>query len=153
VFVPQMYEPGWEAEVDWGEAVVEIAGQRLEVGLFFMRACYSGARFVLAFERQTRQAFLEAHLDAFDFFGGVFYTIRYDKRRSAVKQVLRGRRRVEQDRFVALRSRYLFESAFRPRRPCRAREKGGVEGVVGRFRRAHLVPVPTVGAPPNSSSR
>jgi hypothetical protein len=28
VFVPQVHEPSVEAEVDWGEAVVEIAGQR-----------------------------------------------------------------------------------------------------------------------------
>jgi transposase len=116
VFVPQVHEPGVEAEVDWGEAVVEIAGQRRTVYLFLMRACHSGAAFVIAFERESQQAFLEAHVEAFRFFGGVFATIRYDNLRSAVKQVLRGRRRVEQDRFVALRSHHLFESAF-TRRP------------------------------------
>src|SRR6266851_4409488 len=123
VFVPQVYEPGVEAEVDWGEAVVEIAGQRLEVGLFLMRACYSGASFVIAFERQTQQAFLEAHVEAFSFFGGTFALIRYDNLRSAVKQVLRGRRRVEQDRFIGLRSHYLYESAFTRRGKEGAHEK------------------------------
>jgi transposase len=142
VYVPQVYEPGIEAEVDWGEAVVEIAGQRLEVGLFLMRACYSGASFVIAFERQTQQAFLEAHVEAFQFFGGSFALIRYDNLRAAVKQVLRGRRRVEQDRFVALRSHYLYESAFTRAGRAGAHEKGGVEGEVGRYRRAHLVPIP-----------
>jgi transposase len=112
VFVPQVHEPGVEAEVDWGEAIVEIAGVRRKVYLFLMRACYSGAAFVIAFERATQQAFLEAHVEAFHFFGGSFQTIRYDNLRSAVKQVLRGRRRIEQDRFVALRSHYLFESVF-----------------------------------------
>src|SRR5712692_3665847 len=107
VFVPQVHEPGVEAEVDWGEAVVEIAGQRRTVYLFLMRACYSGAAFVIAFERATQQAFLEAHVEAFHFFGGTFALIRYDNLRSAVKQVLRGRRRVEQDRFVALRALQL----------------------------------------------
>jgi len=107
-----------------------------------MRACYSGASFVIAFERQSQQAFLEAHVEAFNFFGGVFETIRYDNLRSAVKQVLRGRRRVEQDRFVALRSHYLYESAFTRAGRAGAHEKGGVEGEVGRYRRAHLVPVP-----------
>ncbi len=29
--MPQVHEPGVEAEVDWGEAVVEIAGQRRNV--------------------------------------------------------------------------------------------------------------------------
>ena len=152
VYVPQVYEPGIEAEVDWGEAVVEIAGQRRTVCLFLMRACYSGASFVTAFERQTQQAFLEAHIEAFRFFGGTFALIRYDNLRSAVKQVLRGRRRVEQDRFVALRSHYLYESAFTRRGREGAHEKGGVEGEVGRFRRSHLVPVPRVAslAEPNA---
>ena len=104
VYVPQVHEPGIEAEVDWGEAIVAIGGQRRKVYLFLMRACYSGAAFVTCFERETQQAFLEAHVEAFRFFGGVFAVIRYDNLRSAVKQVLRGRRRVEQDRFVALRS-------------------------------------------------
>ena len=146
VFVPQVREPGIEAEVDWGEAIVEIAGLRRTVYLFLMRACYSGAAFGIAFERQTQQAFLEAHVEAFHFFGGVFQTIRYDNLRSAVKQLLRGRRRTEQDRFVALRSHYLFESAFTRAGRAGAHEKGGVEGEVGRFRRSHLVPVPKVGS-------
>ena len=146
VFVPQVHEPGIEAEVDWGEAVVEIAGQRRKVYLFLMRACYSGAAFVIAFERETQQAFLEAHVEAFRFFGGVFALVRYDNLRAAVKQVLRGRRRTEQDRFVALRSHYLYESAFTRRGKEGAHEKGGVEGEVGRFRRRHLVPVPEVGS-------
>ena len=146
VFVPQVHEPGVEAEVDWGEAVVEIAGQRRSVYLFLMRACYSGAAFVIAFERASQQAFLEAHVEAFQFFGGTFALIRYDNLRSAVKQVLRGRRRIEQDRFVGLRSHYLFESAFTRRGREGAHEKGGVEGEVGRFRRRYLVPVPKVGS-------
>jgi hypothetical protein len=58
--------------------------------------------------------------------------------------VLKGRRRVETDRFVALRSHYLFESAFTLAGIEGAHEKGGVEGEVGRFRRRHLVPVPNV---------
>jgi hypothetical protein len=58
--------------------------------------------------------------------------------------VLKGRRRVESDRFVALRSHYLFESRFTLAGVAGAHEKGGVEGDVGRFRRRHLVPVPEV---------
>ncbi len=109
-----------------------------------MRACFSGAAFVIAFERESQQAFLEAHVEAFEFFGGVFALVRYDNLRSAVKQVLRGRRRSEADRFVALRSHYLYESAFTRPGKQGAHEKGGVEGEVGRFRRNHLVPVPEV---------
>ena len=72
----------------------------------------------------------------------MFEQIRYDNLSSAVKQVLKGRRRVETDRFVALRSHYLFASQFTTPGLEGAHEKGGVEGEVGRFRRNHLVPVP-----------
>src|SRR5438034_6018290 len=83
VFVPQVHEPGVEAEVDWGEAEVEIAGVRRTVYLFLMRACYSGASFVIGFERPSQQAFLEAHVEALRFFGGSFAVIRYDNLRAA----------------------------------------------------------------------
>jgi len=60
--------------------------------------------------------------------------------------VLKGRRRVESDRFVALRSHYLYDSIFTTPGIAGAHEKGGVEGEVGRLRRNHLVPVPAVGS-------
>ena len=87
-----------------GQRERRIAGVMTEVFLFLMRACFSGACFVAAFERENQQAFLEAHVAAFEFFGGCFVTCRYDNLSSAVKTVLKGRRRVETDRFVALRS-------------------------------------------------
>lgn len=144
VFVPLWHEPGAEAEVDWGRASVVIAGVLTEVFLFLMRACFSGACFVAAYPRETQQAFLQGHVEAFDFYGGVYATLRYDNLSSAVAKVLKGRRRVETDRFVALRSHYLFASEFTRVGLVGAPEKGGVEGEVGRFRRSHLVPVPAV---------
>jgi hypothetical protein len=73
----------------------------------------------------------------------VFEAVRFDNLTSAVKQVLKGRRRVESDRFVAMRSHYLFNSQFTTPGIEGAHEKGGVEGEVGRFRRNHFVPVPS----------
>ena len=142
VFVPQVHEPGSEAEVDWGQAEVVLAGEAVTVHLFVMRASFSGAVFCQASPVETQQAFLELHAQAFGWFGGVYPTIRYDNLRSAVKKILKGRRRVESDRFVALRSHYLFASQFTTPGLEGAHEKGGVEGEVGRFRRGHLVPVP-----------
>jgi transposase len=144
VFVPQHHEPGAAAEVDWGEAEVDLAGERVTVHLFVMRASFSGVVFCQASPVETQQAFLELHVQALEWFGGVFATVRYDNLKSAVKQVLKGRRRVESDRFIALRSHYLFESQFTTPGIEGAHEKGGVEGEVGRFRRNHLVPVPSL---------
>jgi transposase len=144
VFVPQVHAPGREAEVDWGQAAVELAGVATTVHLFVMRASFSGAAFCQASLVETQQAFLELHVQAFEWFDGVFAEIRFDNLTSAVKKVLKGRRRVESDRFVALRSHYLFCSQFTTPGLDGAHEKGGVEGEVGRHRRNHLVPVPRV---------
>ncbi len=146
VFIPQVHAPAATAEVDWGEAEIDLAGARTRVHLFLMRSCFSGAAFSMASPVETQQAFLEGHAHAFEWFDGVFAEVRYDNLSSAVKQVLKGRRRVETDRFIALRSHYLFESLFTTPGLEGAHEKGGVEGEVGRFRRNHLVPVPEVGS-------
>ena len=142
--VPLSHLAAEEAEVDWYEACVEFPEGQRKVDVFVMRACYSARAFHLALPRATQQAFLEAHVRAFIYFGGVFMILRYDNLPAAVKRVLRGRRRQETDRFIALRSHYLFQSEFcRPGKEG-AHEKGGVEQEVGRFRRNHLVPVPKV---------
>ena len=142
VFVPQVHAPGVEAEVDWGQAEVVLGGVSVKVHLFVMRASFSGAAFCQASLVEAQQAFLELHVQAFEWFGGVFAEIRFDNLKSAVKKVLKGRRRVESDRFVALRSHYLFQSQFATPGLEGAHEKGGVESEVGRYRRNHLVPVP-----------
>lgn len=145
-FCEQVHDPGVTAEVDWGEATVSLAGTLTVLGVFLMRSCFSGACFVMAFETQCQQAFFEGHVHALSWFSGVFTTIRYDNLAAAAKKTLNGRNRVENDRFVALRSHYLFESWFTLVGIQGAHEKGGVEGEVGRFRRNHLVPVPEVGS-------
>jgi transposase len=65
VFVPQAHAPGAEAEVDWGQAQVELAGTATRVHLFLMRASFSGATFCQASLVETQQAFLELHAQAF----------------------------------------------------------------------------------------
>lgn len=140
VFVPQHYEYGAEAQVDWYEATVCLDGVRQVLQFFCLRASASGAAFHRAYRRATQGAFLEAHELAFEHFGGVFRRLRYDNLKAAVKRVLRGSRREETTRFIAFRSHYGYEGSFC--NPYSGHEKGGVEGEVGRFRRNHLVPVP-----------
>jgi transposase len=141
-FVPQIHMPGVEAEVDWYEVMVDFPSSREKVYIFHMRACFSGKEFHMAFRRQNQQAFIEGHIAAFNYFGGIFKIIRYDNLTSAVKKVLRGRKRIETERFIAMRSHYLFEAFFCLPGIQGAHEKGGVECGGGRFRRAHFVPVP-----------
>ena len=144
VMIVQGHRPGERAEVDFGEFDVVLAGALITVQLFIMRLSASGKGFARAYLHQAQEVFFDGHVRAFAHFDGVPAVIAYDNLRAAVHKVLFGRDRVEQDRFVALRSAYLFDSFY-----CRpgiegAHEKGGVEGEIGRFRRRHLVPVPQV---------
>lgn len=140
-FVPQSYAWGSEAQVDWYEAEAELGGEGVTLQVLVMRSMASGGAFHRAYRRATQQAFLEAHEHGFRYFGGVFHRMRYDNLTSAVQRVLRGHRREETARFIAFRSHWRFAAEFC--NPAEAHEKGGVEGEVGRFRRAHWVPVPT----------
>jgi hypothetical protein len=142
VMVPQVKEPGAEAEVDFFEATVRMSGGLQRVICFQMRACYSGRVYVRPLARLTQQAFLESMVLGLEYFGGVFGEVRMDNHTNAVEKVMRGRQRLERDRFVALRSHYLFESRFCLVGIEGAHEKGGVEGGQGHFRRNHMVPVP-----------
>ena len=83
---------------------------------------------------------LEGHEYAFDYFGGVFRTLRYDNMTSVVKKILRGRQRIETDRMIAFRSHWGYQSEYC--NPAKGNEKGGVEGELGWYRRNCLVPVP-----------
>lgn len=140
IYIPQSYQWGEEAQVDWYEAWAWIGEELQKAQIFSCRSMASGAAFHRAYPRATQQAFLEAHEAAFHYFGGVFRRLRYDNLGSAVRKVLRGHRREETIRFIAFRSHWGFEASFCT--PARGHEKGGVEGEVGYFRRNHLVPVP-----------
>jgi transposase len=145
VTVPQRHVPGAEAEVDFGLLYAYVDGALEPLWMFCMRLSSSGRGYHEAFANQAIESFLEGHVDAFDHFGGVpAGMIRYDNLKDAVIKVLLGRARLENERFVALRSHYGFESWYCLPGIKGSHEKGGVEGEVGRFRRNHLVPVPRV---------
>jgi transposase len=111
-FVPQSYNLGVEAQVDWYEAWADLGGERTRLQVFAMRSMASGAAFHRAYPHATQQAFLEAHEHAFAYFGGVFRLLRYDNLASAVRKILRGYRREETIRFVAFRSHWRFAAEF-----------------------------------------
>ena len=139
-FVPQSYVWGQEAQVDWYEAWADLAGERTKLQVFEIRSMASGAAFHRAYLHATQQAFLDAHEQAFDYFGEVFRVLRYDNLASAVRKILRGYRREETVRLMAFRSHWRFAAEFCT--PGAGHEKGGIEGEGGYFRRNHWVPVP-----------
>jgi len=139
-FIPCDPQSGYEAEVDWGTAKAVIAGEPVGLKFFCMRSKYSGKHFVRFYPCERQQAFFDAHIHAFDFFGGVFPRLIYDNLTSAVAKVLCGRDRIEQEAFGKFKAYYSFEARFC--NPGCGNEKGGVEGLVGFARRNYMVPVP-----------
>ncbi|GAA1836508.1 IS21 family transposase [Agromyces salentinus] len=147
VFVPQEHAAGAEAEVDFGEVWVVLAGVKTKCHMFVFRLSHSGKAVHRVYSTQSQEAFLEGHIDAFEEIGGIpTRYIKYDNLTAAVQSVLygRGRDRIENERWVLFRSHYGFDSFYCQPGIKGAHEKGGVEGEVGRFRRKRLTPMPVV---------
>jgi len=139
MFVPLRHAPG-EAQADFGEALVVLAGAEQKAHYFVMDLPHSDDSFVAAYPAETTEAFLDAHVRAFDYLGGVPRWILYDNTKLAVAQILGDGERKKTRAFSELQSHYLFEERFG--RPGKGNDKGAAEGLVGYARRNFLVPIP-----------
>lgn len=135
-------DPGEMAQIDWGTAQVNLCGIRTTVHLFCMRMRYSKVPFVWAATNERLETFMEGHVRAFSWLGGVPQRIVYDNLTTAIKKILSGHDRELSERFVVLRSHYLFDAVFCNR--AAAWEKGTVENLIGYVRRNCLTPMPSV---------
>lgn len=143
-YIPLEFDPGEATQVDWGQAVVIVNGERIRVNILCFRLCYSCAPYVAVFPNQSSDNFLAGHVLAFNFFGGVSKRLIYDNLKTAVKDGWGKYVQSLQKDFLALRSHYAFQADFC--NPGAAHEKGLVEGLVGYIRRNIFVPVPNVNA-------
>ncbi len=141
VFVPLAHPPG-DAQADFGEAVVVIAGVEQKAHFLCLDLPHSDDSFVVAFPAENTESFLEGHNQALAYFGGVPRTILYDNTRIAVAKITGDGERKPTDAFSGLQSHYLFAAKFG--RPGKGNDKGNVEGLVGYARRNFMVPVPRV---------
>ena len=139
MFIPLIHPPG-EAQADFGEALVVIAGVEQKAHYLAMDLPHSDDCFVAAFPAETTEAFLEGHVQAFAYFGGVPTRILYDNTKIAVAKILGGEQRQRTRSFSELQSYYLFADKFG--RPAKGNDKGKVEGLVGYARRNFMVPIP-----------
>jgi len=139
VFIPLEYRPGEVAQVDFFEVTVDVAGQRQAAWEFLMRLPYSGKDFAWIYERCNQIAFLDGHVRAYQYLGGVAARGVYDNLAAAVKRRL-GLEVQLTDRFRALASHYLFEPCFTRR--GEGHDKGSVEARGKGVRLQHLSPIP-----------
>ncbi len=115
-FVPLHHPPG-HAQVDFGEAVAVVNGERCKVHLFCMILPHSDAWFVKAYPRETTEAFLDGHVNAFAFFGGRPLSIlpakpSRDNTTLAVARIMGDGERRRTQAFSHLQSHYLFRDRF-----------------------------------------
>jgi transposase len=111
-YVPLDVAPGERAEFDFGEATVKLNAQLVKVPFLAGRLRFSGAMFVECFPTQRQEAFLLGQRHALEFWGGVPRMVVYDNLKAAVRQMLEGHRRLEQEAFRHFASVYCFEALF-----------------------------------------
>jgi len=139
MFVPLSHPPG-HAQADFGEARAIIGGAECKIHFLVMELPHSDACFLKAYPAETTVTFCDAHVAAFEFFGGVPVSVLYDNTKIAVARILRGGKRKRTQVFSELVSHYLFEDRYG--RPGKGNDKGKVEGMVGYTRRNFMVPKP-----------
>ncbi len=85
-------EPAFQAQVDWGDFQIEEPDGTIHtVYAFVMVLGYSRAMYVEFVERRTLEAFMDCHIRAFDYLGGVPKEILYDNMKHVVIKRLSGR--------------------------------------------------------------
>ena len=139
VFVPLAHPPG-HAQIDFGECIGVIGGVRMKLHVFCFDLPHSDACFIKAYPAETTEAFLDGHISAFAFFGGVPLSILYDNLKVAAARILGDGKRQRTRAFTELVSHYLFQERFG--RPGKGNDKGKVEALVKYSRANFLTPVP-----------
>jgi len=128
-FIPLSFDPGEAFQFDWSYEQVLLGGVNVTVKVAQFRLCHSRMPFCRAYMRETLEMVLDAHLQAFEFFGGACRRGIYDNLKTVVNKVLMGKNRVFNRRFQTLASHYLFEPVACT--PAAGWEKGQVENQVG----------------------
>jgi transposase len=133
------YRPGQVLQLDWAEMPTRpmIAGRERRVYALVASLPYSGAQTAFFSLEMTVEAFLEGHVRAFEWLGGVPRECVYDNLRAAVAR-RDGEQVVWSPRFLHLRGHYGFHATACT--PATPREKGAVEAAV-RYLKSGFWPV------------
>jgi hypothetical protein len=123
------YRPGQVLQLDWAEMPSRptLAGRERRVYALVASLPYSGAQTAFFSLEMTVEAFLEGHVHAFEWLGGVPRECVYDNLRSVVAR-REGEQVVWSPRLLHLRGHYGFHATACT--PATPREKGSVEASV-----------------------
>jgi transposase len=138
-FIPLSFEPAEMTQVDWCEVKVVIRGNIWKAPVFCAVLPYSYGVFAMIMPNMRMPCFMEAHVEAFRFFGGVTRRVLYDNLKTAVFSGF-GKNAVKQERFKLLEAHYAFEAVFA--NPESGNEKGAVENLCSLIRQVAFTPMP-----------
>lgn len=141
VFIP-LTHPAGHAQADFGETDILLNMVKTRVHYFCLSIPHSDAFFVKLFRSETTEAWLDGHVSAFAWLGGVPLSILYDNSKRLVARINADKSRTLTQAFARLQCHSLFDARFG--RPARGNDKGKVEGIVGYARRNFMVPMPRV---------
>ena len=102
---------------DFGEALAVIGGVERKAHYIAFDLPHSDGCFIKAYPAETTEAFLDGHVSAFAFLGGVPQSILYDNTKLAVARILGDGRRK--------RTRAFTELQLGPVRPSRQGQRQG----------------------------
>lgn len=137
-YIPQSFDPAEAFQFDWSYELVELGGVVVKVKVAHFRLCYSRMQFCVAYFREGLEMVLDAHVRAFEFFGGSCRKGIYDNLKTVVSKILMGKDRNFNRRFQNLSSHYLFEPVACT--PAAGWEKGQIESQVKFIRHRLFVP-------------
>jgi transposase len=137
-FIPLAFAPGEAYQFDWSQEHVEIKGTIQKVYVAHFRLCYSRKSFIAVYWRESQEMLFDAHIRAFEYFGGVPLRGIYDNMKTAVDLIFVGKDRQFNRRFLELMSHYLIEPTACT--PAAGWEKGQVEKQVQDMRQDLFVP-------------
>jgi transposase len=122
-------EPGEQLQSDWGELMVELAGQKRKVYFIVNELGYSRRFHFWCTESEDAEHTYEGLIRSFEYFGGVTMEVLVDNQKSTVLRASNNGHPQFNERFVDLAMQY----GFTPRacKPYRARTKGKDERMVG----------------------
>jgi transposase len=69
-YIPQAFDPGESFQFDWSHELVELGGELVRVRVAHFRLSYSRMPFCVAYTREGLEMVLDAHVRAFEFYGG-----------------------------------------------------------------------------------
>lgn len=138
--IPLSFSPGEAYQFDWSSENVIINDEIVLVKVAHFVLCYSRKRFTYIYPNETQEMVFDAHIRAFEFFGGTPTRGIYDNMKTAVKKVLKGTNREWNQHFERLCTHYIIEPTSCT--PACGNEKGRVERQVKIDREQFFTPMP-----------